>query len=160
MVWVVSRDGDQYLIFSGGLPQDITGTTPSMTIMQGKNTTVLEMDYCVLDFILVTDTPYQSDYQNPESIIVLLSNDLMAIDCRSTGFPTYENPYAMDFQDSAVTCCEYVVDCPPDLIPALYKVGAKGRKSERWSNREWPISGGVPSGTESVQHVELLGKIS
>lgn len=159
VVWVVSRDGDQYLIFSGGLPQDITGTTPSM-IMQGKNTTVLEMDYCVLDFILVTDTPYQSDYQNPESIIVLLSNDLMAIDCRSTGFPTYENPYAMDFQDSAVTCCEYVVDCPPDLIPALYKVGAKGRKSERWSNREWPISGGVPSGTESVQHVELLGKIS
>ena len=96
------------------------------------------MDYCVLDFILVTDTPYQSDYQNPESIIVLLSNDLMAIDCRSTGFPTYENPYAMDFQDSAVTCCEYVVDCPPDLIPALYMVGAKGRKSERWSNREWP----------------------
>jgi len=154
--WIVSRDGDPYLIFSGGLPTDITGTTPSITVMQGKNSTVLEMDYCVLDFVLATDTPYEADYQNPESIIVLLSNDLMAIDLRSTGFPTFENPYAMDFQDSAVTCCEYLVDCPADLIPALYMVGKKARNGERWSTKEWPISGGVPSGNESVQHVELL----
>ena len=57
-----------------------------------------------------------------------------------------------------MTCCEYLVDCPSDLIPALYLVGSKGKKSERWSTREWPVSGGVPSGTESVKHVELLGE--
>jgi len=55
----------------------------------------------------------------------------VAIDCKSTGLPSHENPYAMDFQvssslfgnlltlfalqESAVTCCEYVVDCPPDV---------------------------------------------
>ena len=40
----------------------------------------------------------RSDLCNPEAILVLLTNDLVAIDCRSTGLPSYENPYAMDFQ--------------------------------------------------------------
>ena len=99
------------------LTQDITGVTPSITVMAGKNTTVLEMDYCVLDFILVTDTPWQNDLSNPESIIVLLSNDLMAIDCRSTGFPTYENPYAMDFQVATGCLCQNSDPVCPILIP-------------------------------------------
>ena len=116
-----------------------------MTVQQGKHTTVLEMEFCVLDFCLVTDSVYRSDYADPESVLVLLTNDLVrrkkqsvlktcfqvAIDCKSTGLPSHENPYAMDFQvnsslfgniltlfafqESAVTCCEYVVDCPPDV---------------------------------------------
>ena len=40
----------------------------------------------------------RSEISNPESILVLLTNDLVAIDCRATGLPSYENPYAMDFQ--------------------------------------------------------------
>ena len=32
--WVVSRDGESYFIFSGGLPQDVTGAQPSITVMQ------------------------------------------------------------------------------------------------------------------------------
>ena len=32
--WVVSRDGDSYFLFSGGLPEDITGSQPSITVMQ------------------------------------------------------------------------------------------------------------------------------
>ncbi|XP_023338537.1 syntaxin-binding protein 5 [Eurytemora carolleeae] len=96
--WVVSRDGESYFIFSGGLPQDVTGAQPSITVMQGKNVTVLEMEFCVLDFLLITDSVYRSEISNPESILVLLTNDLVAIDCRATGLPSYENPYAMDFQ--------------------------------------------------------------
>merc|ERR1719425_72749 len=75
------------MIFSGGLPQDITGAQPSITVLQGKHTTVLEMEFCVIDFVLVTDTPYKGDYNDPESILVLLTNDLVAIDCKSAGLP-------------------------------------------------------------------------
>ena len=71
---------------------------PSMTLMQGKETTILEMEFCVVDFELVVDTVYKSDYADPSSILVLLTNDLVAIDCLSTAMPSYENPYAMDFQ--------------------------------------------------------------
>jgi hypothetical protein len=30
-------------------------------------------------------------------------------------------------QESAVTCCEYLVDCPANIIPALYTVGSRGK---------------------------------
>ena len=52
-----------------------------MTVQQGKHTTVLEMEFCVLDFCLVTDSVYRSDYADPESVLVLLTNDLV----RGTG---------------------------------------------------------------------------
>ncbi len=64
VLWRVNRSGGEpYYVFAGGLPEDVVGTTPSITIMQGKNTTVLEMEDRVLDFLLVTDSPYSSDYQ-------------------------------------------------------------------------------------------------
>jgi len=53
--------------FTGGLPKDVTGVPPSITIMyssgKGSTNTLIEMDYCVLDFVVVTDSPYASDYQ-------------------------------------------------------------------------------------------------
>merc|ERR1712141_512727 len=92
--------------------------------MQGKYINLIEMEYCVLDFVVATDSPYLSDWQEPESIIAMLTNDLVAIDCKSNGYPCFKNPYAMDFNESPVTCCKYLVDCPADLILALFKVGS------------------------------------
>ena len=115
--WGFNRShGDSYFVFSGGLPSDVTGVTPSITFMQGKNTTLLEMEYCVLDFVVATDSPYLSDYQEPESVIAMLTNDLVAIDCKTNGYPCFKNPYAMDFNESPVTCCTYFVDCPGSVL--------------------------------------------
>ncbi len=41
----------------------MTGVTPSITMMQGKSTTLLEMEYSVRDFLLVADSPWGADYQ-------------------------------------------------------------------------------------------------
>lgn len=43
-------------------------------------------------------------------------------------FPCFQNPYPMDFHKSPVTYCAYFADCPNDLIPAFYSVGAAGTK--------------------------------
>lgn len=51
---------ESYVIFAGGLPYDTTGRTPSITIMQGRTTTVLEMEHNILDFIVICDTPWKS----------------------------------------------------------------------------------------------------
>ncbi len=137
----------------------MTGVAPSITVMQGKSTTLLEMEYCVLDFLLVTDSPYSSDYQEPEAVIVMLANDLVAIDCKSPGYPCFKNPYAMDFNESPVTCCSYLVDCPSDLVPLLYLVGSKAKKegsSRGFSSGEWPVCGGTDTGAESCSYTELV----
>ena len=143
MEWFVTRDGESCLIFSGGLPEDVTGAQPSMTVLQGKHTTVLEMEFCVVDFITQTDSPWRSDQNDPQSILVLLTNDLVAIDCKSPGLPSFENPYAMDLQESAVTSCNYLSDVPADLLQSLSALGNRGGKRSGWSSREWPVSGGV-----------------
>lgn len=48
------------MIFSGGLAQDTTGRTPSITVIHGKTTTVLEMEHNVVDFITLCDSPWAS----------------------------------------------------------------------------------------------------
>lgn len=45
-----------------------------------------------------------------------------------SSFPCFQNPYPMDFHKSPVTYCAYFADCPNDLIPAFYSVGAMGTK--------------------------------
>lgn len=51
---------ESYLIFSGGLTADTAGRVPSITIMHGKTTTVLEMDHNIVDFVTLCESPYNS----------------------------------------------------------------------------------------------------
>lgn len=46
-------------------------------------------------------------------------------------YPLIENPYAMDLHESPVTAAVYLPGCAPDLIPALYSVGAKQMQQKR-----------------------------
>ncbi|XP_059478656.1 syntaxin-binding protein 5 isoform X3 [Neocloeon triangulifer] len=134
--------GEAYLIFSGGLPHDTAGRAPSITVIHGKTTTVLEMEHNVVDFITLCESPWVSDFQDPYAIVVLLQNDLVVIDLLTPGFPCFENPYPMDIHESPVTCCTYFADCPSDLIPAFYSVGSRAQKRTGFSEREWPVDGG------------------
>lgn len=51
---------DPFVIFSGGLPQDRPGRSASITVVHGRNTTVLEMEHNVVDFVALCDTPWAS----------------------------------------------------------------------------------------------------
>lgn len=43
-------------------------------------------------------------------------------------YPIFENPYPLTIHESPVTCCEYIADCPAELIPALYSVGSRQKR--------------------------------
>lgn len=53
---VFSRD--PFIILSGGLSYDTVGRRPCLTVMHGKSTAVLEMDYPIVDFLTLCETPY------------------------------------------------------------------------------------------------------
>ncbi|XP_043507460.1 syntaxin-binding protein 5 isoform X5 [Frieseomelitta varia] len=154
--WKLSRSGEVYVIFSGGLAYDTTGRTPSITVIHGKTTTVLEMEHNVIDFITLCENPWTSDYQDPYAVVVLLQNDLVVIDLSTPGFPCFENPYPMDIHESPVTCCAYFADCPSDLVPAFYSVGSKSQKKTGFSEKDWPISGGEWSSSSSGYNEIIL----
>ncbi|KAK4881718.1 hypothetical protein RN001_005037 [Aquatica leii] len=154
--WKSSKTGEAYVIFSGGMPYDQAGRTPSITVVHSKTTTVLEMEHNVIDFITLCESPYSSEMQEPYAIIVLLQNDLVVMDLQTLGFPCIENPYPMDIHESPVTCCSYLADCPADLIPGLYSVGrASASKRVGFSEKEWPISGGTWSAA-SCSYSEIV----
>uniref|UniRef100_A0A3Q2I339 Syntaxin-binding protein 5 n=1 Tax=Equus caballus TaxID=9796 RepID=A0A3Q2I339_HORSE len=74
-----------------------------------------------------------------------------------SGYPIFENPYPLSIHESPVTCCEYFADCPVDLIPALYSVGAR-QKRQGYSKKEWPINGGNWGlGTQSYPEIIITG---
>uniref|UniRef100_A0A3Q2NN05 Syntaxin-binding protein 5-like n=1 Tax=Fundulus heteroclitus TaxID=8078 RepID=A0A3Q2NN05_FUNHE len=150
-----TRIGDPFIIFSGGLSYDTVGRRPCLTVMHGKSIAVLEMDYPIVDFLTLCETPYPNDFQEPYAVVVLLEKDLVVIDLAQNGYPIFENPYPLTIHESPVTCCEYFADCPVDLIPALYSVGSR-QKRQGYSKKEWPISGGNwGQGTQNDKHLML-----
>ncbi|XP_069058811.1 syntaxin-binding protein 5-like isoform X5 [Pleurodeles waltl] len=151
------KNSEPFVIFSGGLAYDKACRRPSLTIMHGKAITVLEMDHPIVDFITLCETPYPNEFQEPYAVAVLLEKDLIVVDLTQSNFPIFENPYSMDIHESPVTCTEYFADCPPDLIPALYSVGAKHKK-QGYSNKEWPITGGTWNlGTQTYPEIIITG---
>ncbi|XP_075452646.1 syntaxin-binding protein 5 isoform X5 [Ascaphus truei] len=152
-----TRYGEPFIILSGGLSYDTVGRRPCLTVMHGKSTAVLEMDYSIVDFLTLCETPYPNDFQEPYAVVVLLEKDLVVIDLAQNGYPIFENPYPLSIHESPVTCCEYFADCPVDLIPALYSVGAR-QKRQGYSKKEWPINGGNWGvGTQSYPEIIITG---
>ncbi|XP_006872118.1 PREDICTED: syntaxin-binding protein 5 isoform X2 [Chrysochloris asiatica] len=152
-----TRSGEPFIILSGGLSYDTVGRRPCLTVMHGKTTAVLEMDYSIVDFLTLCETPYSNDFQEPYAVVVLLEKDLVLIDLAQNGYPIFENPYPLSIHESPVTCCEYFADCPVDLIPALYSVGAR-QKRQGYSKKEWPINGGNWGlGAQSYPEIIITG---
>ncbi|XP_074547730.1 syntaxin-binding protein 5 isoform X2 [Halichoeres trimaculatus] len=152
-----TRAGDPFMVLSGGLSYDTVGRRACLTVMHGKSTAVLEMDYPIVDFLTLCETPYPNDFQEPYAVVVLLEKDLVVIDLGQIGYPIFENPYPLTIHESPVTCCEYFADCPAELIPALYSVGSR-QKRQGYSKREWPISGGNwGQGTQSYPEIIITG---
>lgn len=54
------HNSEPFVIFSGGLSYDKAGRRPALTIMHGKAITVLEMDYPIVEFMVLCETPYNN----------------------------------------------------------------------------------------------------
>ncbi|XP_037343622.2 syntaxin-binding protein 5-like isoform X9 [Pungitius pungitius] len=152
-----SRNSEPFVIFSGGLSYDKAGRRPTLTIMHGKAITVLEMDHPIVEFMALCETPYNNEVQEPYAVVVLLEKDLIVVDLTQSNFPVFENPYPMDIHESPVTCTAYFADCPPDIIPILYSMGAKHKKTG-YSHKEWPVAGGLWTlGSNTYPEIILTG---
>ncbi|XP_016144940.1 syntaxin-binding protein 5-like [Sinocyclocheilus grahami] len=151
------NSSEAFVVFSGGLSYDKAGRRPTLTIMHGKAITVLEMDYPIVDFLVLCDTPYLNEVQEPYAVVVLLEKDFVVVDLTQSNFPIFENPYPMDIHESPVTCTAYFADCPPDIIPVLYSIGAKHKKTG-YSHKEWPVSGGTWAvGSQTYPEIIITG---
>ncbi|KAL7881276.1 hypothetical protein AOLI_G00081240 [Acnodon oligacanthus] len=108
-------------------------------------------------FTVLCETPYLNEVQEPYAVVVLLEKDFIVVDLTQSNFPIFENPYPMDIHESPVTCTAYFADCPPDIIPVLYSIGAKHKKTG-YSHKEWPVSGGTWTiGSQTYPEIIITG---
>ncbi|VEL07637.1 unnamed protein product [Protopolystoma xenopodis] len=144
----------------------------NLVIMRGKRVNVMQMDAPIIDFIGLCENPFLNDCSDPYAVAVLLETDLVILDLLSLNFAPFENPYPMDLNLSPVTSIEYLIDCPGELISALYSLNSRSRRigSSSWgggaagctgsggvafTTREWPINGGE-WGTTYSPYQELI----
>lgn len=98
-----------------------------LTIIHGKSTTVLEMEYPIVDFVVCCEQLYEVEANDPYAVIALLTDDLVVIDLTSKDFPCFRNVHtALQLhQQLPISACNYLVDIPMDLNTALYTAGLK-----------------------------------
>lgn len=70
---------DPFMVLSGGLSYDTVGRRACLTVMHGKSTTVLEMDYPIVDFLTLCETPYPNGEQRQFllPLLHLVCNDVI-----------------------------------------------------------------------------------
>ncbi|KAK6048767.1 LLGL2 protein [Cooperia oncophora] len=153
--WKYTADGDQFVIFSGGMPTEDGLPVPALTFLRAsKSATVLEMERPILSFVTLPNIPFPSCPQQPQALAVLLKGELMVLDLLTPGYPSIEPPHALDLHEVPITCVAYYSDCASDLIGALTLVGCKQRR-KGFSERAWPISGGIAREC-ATGHQELI----
>lgn len=57
----------------------------TLTVSQGRSTTVLEMESPILDFLTLDESPFAFDTQDPFAVVVLLRSDLVVVDLLTHG---------------------------------------------------------------------------
>ena len=154
-----------------------------LTIIHGKSTTILEMEYPIVDFVVCCEQLYEIEPNDPYAVIAMLTEDLVVIDLTSKDFPTYRNVHtALQLHQQLPTACSYMVDVPMELNTSLYTVGMKCQttnaevktstsssckrsksgstgvcaNTERlFSSKDWPINGGDWS-SATLSYAELI----
>lgn len=109
------HNSEPFIIFSGGLSYDKAGRRHTLTIMHGKAITVLEMDYPIVEFMALCETPYNNggrdhrarpdggvlistvkllslcvtEVQEPYAVVVLLEKDLIVVDLTQSKYVSH-----------------------------------------------------------------------
>ncbi|KAJ6655973.1 hypothetical protein lerEdw1_004558 [Lerista edwardsae] len=160
IVWLTCESGGHFIIFSGGMPRASYGDRHCVTILQGQNLVTLDFTSRVIDFFTVYNTEgdrclsYPTEFDNPTTLVVLVEEELVAIDLQTPGWPTIPAPYLAPLHSSAITCSYHISNVPLKLWERIISAGEQ--QSPRLFSLTWPIKGGRNLAQEPTQRGLLL----
>ncbi|GFS39958.1 lethal(2) giant larvae protein homolog 1 [Nephila pilipes] len=157
VLWRPVKGGDDFIIFSGGMPRSSYGDKFTLTIMCGDKHEVLDFTSKVIDFFTISDVFDESEFDNPRALIILLEEELITLDLESESWLPFKYPYLEIPHSSPVTCFQYVMDVHKDMWKLL-KSTCEEEDSKAFSENEWPIKGGkVTTGNNLVNNILVTG---
>ncbi|XP_049822272.1 lethal(2) giant larvae protein homolog 1 isoform X3 [Aethina tumida] len=159
-VLMTELDDRSLIAFSGGLPRASYSDKYTVSVIHEDGQHVaFDFTSKVIDFLIINaktrDRDAESDTTTeenghtngvtaegePECLLVLTEEELVAIDLQCEDWKMMSLPYLVSLHASAVTCSQYVSGVPEDLWEKLKNAG-KAQTSHLYSTREWPIDGG------------------
>ncbi|XP_076312223.1 lethal(2) giant larvae protein homolog 1-like isoform X2 [Tachypleus tridentatus] len=141
VLWHSVKGGEDFIIFSGGMPRASYGDRHTVTVMKGENHQVLDFTSKVIDFVAITDNSSDAEFDNPGSLLVLVEEELIAVDLETEGWPAFRQPYLASLHSSAITCTQHCSQVPQDLWDKIVAAGNK-QIENHYSSNDWPITGG------------------
>lgn len=154
IIWRTSEMGSPFIIFSGGMPRASYGDRHCITIMQGKAQVTLDFTSRVIDFFTVQNMDPEQVYDNPRALLVLVEEELVAVDLQTPGWPTITPPYLAPLHSSAITCSYHISNIPAKLWERIISAGKQ--QNPLHSTVDWPINGGKNLAPEPVHKGLLL----
>lgn len=154
---VVSRfmkNNEQLLVFSGGMPRASYGDKFTVTICEGEFEAgkhhVLDFSSKVIDFEIIDElAPEGTESVKPKAVVVLLEEEIVAIDLSSPEWLQFKLPYLSSVHSSGITSSTFYSDVPEQIFKNILEVGDK-QNSGKYSSQPWPITGGAVGQEESV----------
>ncbi|XP_072124636.1 lethal(2) giant larvae protein homolog 1 [Mobula birostris] len=154
ILWRTSETGSPFIIFSGGMPRASYGDRHCITIMQGKTQVTLDFTSRVIDFFTVHNMDPDQEYDNPRALLVLVEEELVAVDLQTPSWPTVTPPYLAPLHSSAITCSYHISNIPAKLWERIISAGKQ--QNPQISTVEWPINGGKNLAPEPAHKGLLL----
>ncbi|XP_017757008.1 PREDICTED: lethal(2) giant larvae protein homolog 1 isoform X6 [Eufriesea mexicana] len=161
LVYPTAEHGE-LVLFSGGMQRASYGDRHTITVMaKERKHVVFDFTSKVIDFFTVF--PKQEDGKdtpdNPEALIVLAEEEIVAIDLTNPEWKMMALPYLVSLHASAVTCSQHVPNVPDELWDNIIIAG-KAQTEHLYSDKPWPIDGGIilnqKSGNDKPKGKELL----
>ncbi|NXL04481.1 L2GL1 protein, partial [Mesembrinibis cayennensis] len=155
ILWRTCESGNPFIVFSGGMPRASYGDRHCVSVLQGQTHATLDFTSRVIDFFTVQSTEAaEGGFENPRALVVLVEEELVAIDLQTPGWPTIPAPYLAPLHSSAITCSCHVSNVPLKLWERIISAGEQ--QSPRLSSAAWPIDGGKNLAQEPTQRGLLL----
>ncbi|CAG9824720.1 unnamed protein product [Phaedon cochleariae] len=161
-----NMNDEPLVAFSGGLPRANYADKYSVSVIHGDKHVAFDFTSKVIDFILIESRTQEDDEEEidteeqtseneetvtvnggdagrgePEALIVLAEEELVAIDLRDDNWKMMNLPYLVSLHASAITCSQYVSGIPEKLWGQLKDAG-KVQTGHLYSPRRWPVDGG------------------
>ncbi|XP_039632171.1 lethal(2) giant larvae protein homolog 1 [Polypterus senegalus] len=154
ILWRTSSAGSPFVLFSGGMPRASYGDRHCVTVLQEKTQVTLDFTSRVIDFFTVHSTAAEDEFDDPSALVVLLEEELVAIDLQTTGWPTIPSPYLAPLHSSAITCSYHISNVPAKLWERI--IGAGEVQNPQQAHMKWPVNGGKSLAPEPIQKGLLL----
>ena len=143
-------------IFSGGMPRASYGDKYTVTVQaeggeneEDDNHVVFDLSSKVVDFAVV-----EAEDGQPDSLIILSEEELVAVDLKVADWPQYEVPYLHSIHASAITCIAQATDVEAALVEDIAKYRSV---RQAVTANPWPVNGGeVANPTRPHQHHLLV----